>query len=678
MVGFQKIPTLAGLKAQAHKQWCAIVLVVRLEAPRQWRDIVLAVILAGAAAFASYQGVGRFDPVIFDRDWDTDDVLFDSDSARVFVNMSNRWSNHFKTREHPLFSLLTFTPVKALHILGFEKIVAVKAVFAVVASLWISALFILLRIIGCRRFDAILFSVVGATSASAVFWFVVLETFPFSSLSILLALGTVALAQYRKPSELLYVVVSALTLSFTVTNWMAGIFATFASFQWRRALQITVNALCLVVVLWGIQKFIFPSAEFFIAPPHGSEFIVDPEGGGPLNVVRSFVFHTMVMPAIEELGGEWPLLKTQNSPAGSGSLWGTIAVGLWTVLLALGLWALFSVNQHLRLRVVLGFTLLGQLALHLFFGIETFLYSLHFVPLLVVLAALSTLTRARRVALVLGGVLAVCAGINNGLQLDKAAEFFEYYILPSQAVKGAMIQRPDDPWPRSSGSVVLAVSDTQDDKPFYYEPGGSFSPSVGSFGVSIWITDMHGALLTTSDSIPLNQIRQEFARTDAKDIPTIFTETIYYQTLWSSTGPGRWTLNLKTPANVRSKPMVVVRSVGPAGGPIWSLAWDGQRLLINERWVVRFDPLPAAVHLGEEGIEGWTTARANLTQWNGDHGWGYTRIELIDTHDWKVVIEDTAPHKDKFFRKWRLFNKLEEHREYLNKVRCQHLPTQCN
>jgi len=93
-----------------------------------------------------------------------------------------------------------------------EPITAVRIVIAAVASLWFSSLFILLRLIGCRQFDAALFSILAATSAAAMFWFVIPETYSFGSLSILLALGLTALAQHRKLSSLWYVVVSALTL----------------------------------------------------------------------------------------------------------------------------------------------------------------------------------------------------------------------------------------------------------------------------------------------------------------------------------------------------------------------------------------------------------------------------------------------------------------------------------
>jgi hypothetical protein len=61
-----------------------------------------------------------------------------------------------------------------------------------------------------------------------------------------------------------------------------------------------------------------------------------------------------------------------------------------------------------------------------------------------VLAALSTLTRARRVALALGVSLVVCTGINNGLQFDQALQLFERLKTSHQTVQGTILQRSDD------------------------------------------------------------------------------------------------------------------------------------------------------------------------------------------------------------------------------------------
>src|SRR2546426_2422422 len=56
----------------------------------------------------------------------------------------------------------------------------------------------------------------------------------------------------------------------------------------------------------------------------------------------------------------------------------------------------------------------------------------------------------------------------------------------------AMLQRPNDPWPRGKGHVVLAVPGCSGASKGYHEPGGSFSPGFGSLGISILITDSEG------------------------------------------------------------------------------------------------------------------------------------------------------------------------------------------
>jgi len=247
----------------------------------------------------------------------------------------------------------------------------------------------------------------------------------------------------------------------------------------------------------------------------------------------------------------------------------------------------------------------------------------------------------RRHALVLVGILVLLvAGINNNWQINQVREFFQGQSLSRQVVRDQMQQRPSDPWPRGTGHVVLATPGSREVDKAYYEPGGSFSPAVGSFGVSLWLTDLDRNLQHTSDNIPLSGIHQQLIWTDEREIPGILTETSYYQALWSSTG-SKWQLHLKTKANTNAKLMMVIRSVGPAGGPIRSLDWDGQRLLINQRWSVKIDSGLAKLYLGEEGTQNWTTKRSTLTRWRGENGWGYARFEFAGSGDWNAIIEDS-------------------------------------
>jgi hypothetical protein len=426
---------------------------------QHWQDILIVVVLAAAAGFASYQGAQLINPALT-LDKQATDAWFNNDTTRTFDDMAVYEADHYRSNLHPLFVVLVLPVVYALKtVLLVEPITAVRIVIAVVASLWFSLLFILLRLIGCRQFDAILFSILAASSAAAMFWFVIPETYPFGSLSMLLGLVLVALAtKYRKPSQLWYVLVSALTLGFTVTNWMTGILATIVNHRPKQSLQITLKAFSLVAVLVVVQKIIFPAFNagflylFLTAHEEASSTgVLRPDYGGPMTIIKCFVFDTMVMPSINLLDNKFPAfskLSVQMSSPGSASVWGAIAVVLWIALLSLGLRGLFSVKQHQQLRIVLGLSLLGQLALEIVYGDERFVHSIHFLPFLVVLAALSTLTRARLLALVLAGTLVLSAGANNILQFNQAVAFTNGYgplcAMPSAkcAVDGKIIPNP--------------------------------------------------------------------------------------------------------------------------------------------------------------------------------------------------------------------------------------------
>jgi hypothetical protein len=305
--------------------------------------------------------------------------------------------------------------------------------------LWISALYILLRIIGCFPLDATLFALLAATSACAMFWFVVPERTPWGSLSILLGLGIIGMAQYRKLSERWFTIASAITLSMTVTNWMVGILASLTYFSWRRTLRISVTAFCLVTLLWAVEKLAFPNTPFFLDNHREARYLFRRETGGPVAIFNCFCFHSVVMPAVRYAWvtsqSKHPILTVQLSRPGTGSPWGAVAVALWSALLGLGVWGATSIRDHPRLKTVLGLTLVGQLGLHLMYGTETFQYALHFGPLLVLLAAFSTLTRARWVALLLAGALLVCTGLNNSIQFTRAVRYLWRSDAPTRALR---------------------------------------------------------------------------------------------------------------------------------------------------------------------------------------------------------------------------------------------------
>jgi hypothetical protein len=191
-------------------------------------------------------------------------------------------------------------------------------------------------------------------------------------------------------------------------------------------------------------------------------------------------------------------------------------------------------------------------------------------------------------------------------------------------VKAAMALRPADPWPRGIGHVVYAWPGSNEQDKGYEEPGGSLSPAVSSFGISLWVLDSRGKLLCTSDSIPLDKVSQRFAWEPGHALPGIVTETSYYTATWSLTQPGTYVLYLRPKAGTQL--VIAIRSVGSAGGPIHSIQASNRRLAIDGKWNLRYSPAIRLRAIGHEGDSEWTTLRNIRTEWHGSDGWGFALL----------------------------------------------------
>jgi len=399
---------------------------VRLFSQAHIGDLTIISILCAAAGIAVFLTARSIDPGMYDLG--RRNFWFDADVSRVFQNMTDRLSYHYRSEVHPIFSLLTFVPVFFIRMtVAADPLVAAQLFLGILAAIWMGTLFILLRILGCRKPDATVFALLAASSSAAVFWFVIPETYVCGSLSILLSLVIAALSERRPVRERWHIMASALTLSFTVTNWIAGITSTFVSNKWRRSFQITANALCLVVVLWTVQKYIFPTTGFFLGHTEEQVYALRTLEAR-LEALESMLLSTVVMPAIRISEGAFEdTMSVQYLYSPFGSLPGSIAACVWSALLVLGIWNLLVMREHVRVRIVLWVSLLGQVALHMQYGRETFLAAMHFLPVLVMVAALSTRTRLRPVVLVLAGLLVLTAAVNNFDQFNLAMEFVQKY-----------------------------------------------------------------------------------------------------------------------------------------------------------------------------------------------------------------------------------------------------------
>jgi hypothetical protein len=371
----------------------------------------------------------------FDRRFFTapigNDVWFEADMPIVADTIVHRWSeDHPRYAHHPLFPLVTTVPAYGLRAIGVSEQSRLAAVVGISAALWSATIFTLIRLVTRTPLEACVFTLLAHASAAAVFWLPTTETVVLGSTTLLVPIVLLAADQRRRAGDSWYVAASAISLSMTTTSWMAGVIAAASVRRLRAALQITVNALAAVVLLWGVQKTLVPPTQFFIETAQHSRFVFSEAAGGPLPRIRALLLHSMVMPDVQSTRDKkWGRTMTvQHAEVGSSGIVGRVATVLWVVLLAGGLWSVWHGPIDPALRGALLVTLAGQCVVYLCYGEETFLYGLYVVPLLVVCAAAATATPHRRWVTPLAVILIALLALNNAQAFSSAAGFFNRSI----------------------------------------------------------------------------------------------------------------------------------------------------------------------------------------------------------------------------------------------------------
>jgi len=395
-----------------------------LRRPDWW----IALVLALAAALGTWTMAKRIPLSV--TDGTRLDVYFSADCSRVLANMVYRLeSDHHRTNVHPLYSILMYpvfhtvaaaTGIGAGDLTETERIQRASRVLSALGSGGLFALlFLTLRVASTPRPDAIIHTILGASCAFAIFWFPVPETYLWGSLSIVAALFVCALGCIQQLGIAWYGVASLATFAITTTNWSVGLLASATRYWWRKALILTLVVGFVASCLSIAQKLAFPSSWFYFNIAREKNYVMQEHSGGPTAALRSLLFHTAVMPEITTLPhpryAGMTILRTQGSSPGGAGWLGKSAAAVWVVLLAGGVAALALDRREGfgPYRITLGLSLAGQVALHLIYGAETFLYTAHYGPMMILTIACLSQTRFRRPAVAAAGVLAVLLFAHN-------------------------------------------------------------------------------------------------------------------------------------------------------------------------------------------------------------------------------------------------------------------------
>jgi hypothetical protein len=575
------------------------------------------------------------------------DFWFESDLPRVYRVMTSRWTAG-RTAYHPLFPMIVYPPTKLLQFVGCDAIGAIRATLAIASGAWVIALFQVLRAIGLSRLASVVFCLLGLSSASAMFFFAVPESFLFGSLTIMFGLVWAFKDPGGLRSPLVEACVSAATASISVSNWMVGVIATFYRRQFSQAVRVSAAALAILAASWTIEKLVFPKADLPFALNYRKELrghVLAPETVGPRHVLSGFFAHSMVMPEIRLVdrpgSGRWPLLLTQPSaPFSSGPI-GNTALVLWLTLVGIGALVLVFDRHHRVIRMMLGSVLVGQLALHLGFGNETFFYSLHWLPLLVTVSALPAVHggRKRAAVIMLAAVCAVTTFAHNARQFLAVRDFITQHegAIESHAQAESRKMRKSDPWPARPTIINGGSAWTEFDEAGY-EPGGGLWPGLDTFQISFWLTDAHtGGVVKTSHDVAPSDVGSQHRISDGTI--EIRTMTPDYRLTWTATEPRLWRLDASATPSAGAELYIMVRAVGWRFNRIRSIEIDDHGLRVNQRWRIEIDRTIGR-RIGIEGPKGWPNPSADVKYVSDPAGWAFARIGPLNSGNHRLVVLD--------------------------------------
>lgn len=366
-------------------------------------DIALIVIVFSASVVWAFYLSSLF-PIKIINEWN---IWYGADLPRTASNMFDLSSNHYRTKVHPIFSFLILPPTRLLAIAINDVVLAIRIICALFSGITVTLICLFVRLQSKDMIASGVVALLAMSSSAFVYWFSVPETFLFGAATIALAFLFLVVPNL---GVFQYILMSAATLSFTVTNWAAGILVTFFRWKLSYAVLITLGGFFVVLVLSLWQKAFLESSQlFFLASAISEErnYIITPWADEALTIyvqrIFNFLIYGMVSPT-----------PTFGSSVNSGimqfGLFGWLAVLMWLSVFVVG-----SVNMlkyGFQYFPVAGF-IASQFLLHLIYGDEPFLYSAHSLPAFCIVASFALTSKYQVVVRVFVVALSVAMLFEN-------------------------------------------------------------------------------------------------------------------------------------------------------------------------------------------------------------------------------------------------------------------------
>ena len=353
------------------------------------------------------------------------DQFFDADVYRVSENLKNSNSHpQSENNLHPFFPLVGVSIAKIPSYLGFENLeFSFYKIFFGTISFFMFWFFLYKETSTSVSYASLLLLM---STMTVRVWSTIPETFLFGFFTIMITLLLI-----RGKSNPVYATVAS--FGGTVTNVMFGFFyLIFKEKKNNKIIEILIKALFIVVAISLIQKNIYTSAIHFFDPAR------------MFRDVGHFNFDILQMPyRIFDFfisGFVLPINAHNTFPLDTYQIWKYfmteesnwrvllatyLSIILILILIAKSLYNYFKSKKEFTLKIILYF-ILFQLFLHNIFGVTPFLFSYHFIPLIIIfIAKINFVTKVKY----LPYVIVVLSALIQEVNISHYGETFNFLLI---------------------------------------------------------------------------------------------------------------------------------------------------------------------------------------------------------------------------------------------------------
>ena len=370
-------------------------------------------------------------------------LLFDSDTSRVIEDATEIIAKHYRLSVHPLFTLFTQPFVFVIKGIVLNKFIAISILSALVSALSVLYIYKILDTIKTDPKGNIIISLIYLFSFSNMIFTSGIETYNFAALFLIMMwyYFVKKKEKYDIYSYIILILFGILSFAFTITNGLVFLILLFVliiskKVKVKNLVAIGLITLVGVVSLSIFQKVIWNNTPLIWRVPimgEGSYYSEKPSLlnaknlilGDYLNPLISSDVYTQISYGSGYNGQNYVLnFKEEN-------MFSKIVLGIFYVMTIVFVIRNFKKQKYLNIGLLLSLTY--NSVFHFFYGNKsTFLYSLHFVYLIILLLGVNLATednkKFRKYGYLFCTFFALYEIINNNIVFVKCLKIIKNII----------------------------------------------------------------------------------------------------------------------------------------------------------------------------------------------------------------------------------------------------------